>query len=329
MRKSMTVIALACLFGGGNAMATTLYSDQMTSGAGWGINSFGDGDHLATFGYDYSADGIAEAPNSQGGDTATRGLKMQANLNVPMAAAGFTVYPLGQNFTGTYQLRFDAWMNYDNDERLNGASAGTTEFIGGGVGYDNVTADIGSGVQNIATGDGGSSSDWRVYEDGTIVDPSGMAAGSRNASDPYYVDFLPGQIPPGAQGQPAEAGADGAPGFQWITWLFTVTNDGGVTSTVDIDIMNMDGDFLRIVSVDCLDATLCTNQGNIGLYYADLFTSVTARPDLTFGLIDNVFVVDGGDIIFNPNEVPEPGMLALFGLGAVGLGVARRRARRA
>ncbi|MCB1019596.1 MAG: PEP-CTERM sorting domain-containing protein [Bryobacterales bacterium] len=330
MKRILLTFGLVCLFSAGNLGATVFFLSNMESGAGWGVNSFGDGDHAATFGYDYSADGIPEAPHTMGGDAATTGLKLEANQSAPDSAAGFTVYPMGQSFSGNFQLRFDAWMSYDVNERVNGGASGTTEFLGGGVGYDSASADIGSGAQAIATGDGGSGNDWRVFKDGFFVPATAMPAGSRNGSDPYYSDFLPGVAPPAGQLQAAfDPGIVGSPGFQWITWLFTVVNNGVDVARVDIDIMKPGGESLRIASLDCLDttdsSTGCTSQGNISLFYADFFSSVTPRPDLTFGLIDNVIVTD--ELLTNPT-VPEPTSLTLFGLGLAGLIFAGRRSRK-
>ena len=51
-------------------------------------------------------------------------------------------------------------------------------------------------------------------------------------------------------------------------------------------------------------------DGNISIFYADFFTSITSKPELTFGIVDNVVVaeaipgdfdfdgdVDGGDFL--------------------------------
>lgn len=297
------------------AQADILYGpDQMTNAAGWGSNIGGDGDVGITFAYDYSADGIPEAPNSSVGDQAQLGLKMEANNGDGTgAAAYFTAYPLGQNFSGIHQLRFDAWMNFEI------GGSGTTEFLGGGVGYDGVTADIASGAQAMATGEGGSSNDWRAFKSPPqfFIPDADMAAGTHQGSDPYYADFLPAVAPPAAQGQ-AGVGVAGSPSFQWITWVFTSINTPGGVNRVMVDIEKPDSSTLRIVDIDCNDtsdgSSGCDSEGNISLFYADFFSSVSPRPDLTFGLVDNVVVSD----------VPEPGTLALLGLGALAL-VRRRR----
>lgn len=285
----------ACSFFGFTASAQ-LFRDQMNNGAAWGVNSSGS-DYLATFNYDYSANGIPEAPHSLGADIATRGLKMEANLVTPADVQFFTAYPLGQNFSGSYQLRFDAWMNY--------SSSATTEFMGGGIGYDNVTADVASGAQAIVTGDGGSTDDWRALKDGFYVPPGDMAAGTRSNADPYYANFLPS----------VNGSIAGAPGKQWITWEFNVEGN-----EVSIFIEKPNGDRLELISYNKTDtsdgSSGIATDGNISLFYADFFTSVAPADGLTFGLVDNVIVT----------PVPEPSTIALGLMGGLAfLGAAARR----
>ena len=306
----VTMVGLMVMGSGGTALGAELFHDQMTSGLGWGANATGI-DYAATFGYDYSADFIPEAPNSAGGDAATTGLKLEANLTAG-AGSSVTLYPLAKNFTGDYRLRFDVWCNYDADEHINGSSAATTEFIGGGIGYDGVTADAASGYQMIATGDGGSGSDWRAFADGAFLDAADMAGGDRNGFAAYYSDFLPGVAPPGGQSQTAfPPGSAGSPGFQWITMEYA--NFGGI---VTVSIEKPDASRLTIVTFDTADYPLVGTDGNISLFYADFFSSVTPRPDLTFGLIDNVVV----------DDVPAPGTpLALGALASAAMCRRRRR----
>lgn len=250
----------------------------MTSGTSWGVNASGS-DYAATFGYDYSANSIPEAPNSRIGDAATSGLKLEANISSGTAQF-FTLYPMGQDFTGSYQLRFDAWMNY--------GTSGTTEFLGGGIGYNNSDADLTSGVEAIATGDGGSSQDWRAFDNGTYY-PLGNGSGSP------YVDFLPS----------VNGSVAGSPGFQWITWEFDV-----VGGDVSIFIEKPDASRLELTSLSS-----SATDGNISLFYADFFSSIASPTSDTFGLIDNVTVT----------AIPEPTTVALALLGFAGLAVLRRR----
>jgi len=264
-------------------VSAQLFQDQMNNPAGWGVNA-ATADYLATFNYDYGANGISEAPNTQGGDAATRGLKLEANL-FDAAISFFTVYPIGQNFTGSYQLRFDAWMNY--------GTAGTTEFLGGGIAYNNTDADLTSGAQAIATGDGGSAQDWRAF-DGVGGSTTYFPLG--NGSSEPYVSFLPS----------VNGSVAGSPGFQWITWEFNAFE-----GNVSIFIEKPDSSRLQLTSFTPTAGT----DGNISLFYADFFTSLGDPASETFGIIDNVVVT----------AIPEPTTGVLAMIGVVGLWIARRR----
>ena len=293
------------------AASAALFRDQMNNGASWGSNVSGV-DTSYAFNYDYSADGIPEAPHSLGSDDATRGVKMEANLvvgpNDPETGEFLTLYPLGQNFTGDHVLRFDAWMNYPIGSDF------STEFLGGGIGYDNVTADAASGAQAIATGDGGSGSDWRAFKSPPqfFIPAADMAGGTRQGSDPYYADFLPPVSPPAAQGQ-AGRGFAGSPSFQWLTWEFAVKGND-----VSIYVEKPNGARLKIVSYDKTDTSDgsagVNTDGNISLFYADFFSSVSDGPAFQFGIINNVVV-----------GVPEPASIVLLGMLVVGLACVRNR----
>jgi hypothetical protein len=300
---------VAMLMASTSSAATILFRDQMTDAAPWGVNVGGSGDVAYTFDYAYDLLRIPEAPNTQVGDAATRGVKLEANPNSPGTVDFFSLYPTGQDFTGSYRLRFDAWQNFEVD------GSGTTEFLGGGIGYDNVTADIASGAQAMSTGDGGSSNDWRAFKSPPqfFIPDADMAAGTQQGSDPYYADFLPAV--PAAQGQ-AGTSVAGSPGFQWITWDIAVAGD-----SVTINIEKPDASRLLIVEYDKTDTSDgsagVSTDGNISLFYADFFDSVSTNPALAFGMIDNVEVT----------RIPEPTTLGLVGLAALALGAGVRRRR--
>ncbi|CAN0346714.1 unnamed protein product, partial [Ectocarpus sp. 4 AP-2014] len=237
----------------------------------------------------------------------TTGVKLEANLASPTGGENFVIYPLGENFTGNYQLRFDAWMNIDLDAFYNNGAAGTTEFIGGGLGYDDTADGIGPGAQMLATGDGGSGSDWRIFMEGSFLGTNEMVAGTRNGFDPYYSDYLLEVLPPAGQAQTyvgPEGSVAGSTAFQWVTFQITTAN--GVAGFF---IEKPGGDLLPIAA----SGRPYTSDGNIGLVYADFFSSVAANPSLQFGLIDNVEVT----------AIPEPSSLLLV-TGALAAAIRRR-----
>jgi len=322
MKRMLFLLGATCSVAilSGDASAQ-LFRDQMIDAGAWGINQ-SSSDNTATFAYDYSADGIPEAPNSQGGDASTQGVKLESNNTDFLDASGefMTLYPLGQNFTGKYQLKFDAWQNYSTFDRENDGGAGTTEFLGGGIGYDNVSADVGSGHVLISTSEGGSGSDYRGFKGTTFIDHADMASGNRNATccgpTGQYETLFPGGsgVPPASQGQtgtPNESRA-GSSSFQWFT--HTISVDG---NEVRHQMTNKDGLRRNILAYDTtvLDAAnVVPTDGNIMLFYADFFSSVSPSAGVTFGIVDNVSV-----------GVPEPASILMLGMGSACLTLVRRR----
>lgn len=312
--KSTLMIAALCFVVSTIEARGALFSDSLDDpnalGTTWGKNA-SSSDHTSTFGYDYSADGIPEAPNNLGG-AATTGVKLEANnTDFVDSVEFFTLYPIGQNFTGKYQLRFDAWQNYSTFDREQDGGAGTTEFLGGGIGYDNTSADVGAGHQIISTNEGGSGSDYRAFKGGYFLANGDMACGSRNAtgcgnSGPYERLFPNGSgVPPVSQGQTGvpNENRDGSSAFQWFTHIISV--DG---NEVRHQMTNDSGTRRNIVIYDTtvLDPNnVVATDGNISIFYADFFSSISPSANVTFGLVDNVVV-----------SVPEPAsaMLSMGGL---------------
>lgn len=301
----------------------SLFSDAFdgNSTANWAVNSTAGNNPVNLF-FDYSTIGIPSAPNSLGGTT--YGVKMQANLSGGVRG-GASISPLGQSFSGDYQLRFDMWLNFNGP--FPGGGSGSTQAGGGGLGTAGTTAQWGGSVQDSVhfstTGDGGATVDFNAYSSavlsdsgnstrGGYLDASGVwAAGtvsSRNGNNAYYAQFG-GASAPAAQlslySQQSGLTALGAVGMSWHDVAITKI---GNTITYSID-------NLLIATVNASSVTL--GGGNILLNYYDTNNGSSTDPNaaaLAFGLYDNVRVI----------AVPEPSSLALVGLGGLAL-LARRR----
>ncbi|MEZ5163445.1 MAG: PEP-CTERM sorting domain-containing protein [Fimbriimonadaceae bacterium] len=278
------------------------------------------GDHSggeADFFFDYSTVGIPIAPNSNG---TTRGLKMIANLGTGTFSA-VTVNPLDFAVTGDYTMRWDMWMNSVGPFPAGGS--GSTQLSGGGVGGVNDLNWWGASFDSFAvaaTGDGGSSLDYRMYaNDGGpgapvqgstgsyAADPTGANGNAGlNAGDPYYAGFQ-GTVPAAQLGMfPNQTGAPqvGAQAFAWRRWEINKTGDL-FTWSIDGTVI---GSFEKAT----------TAGENIFFAQSDINAGSSSDANaeaLLFGLVDNV------EVELTP--VPEPGTMAvLAGLGALAL---RRR----
>lgn len=281
--------------------------------ADWTVNDPGLSDILADFHYDYSAIGVPPAP----GGSSTRGLKMTAN-NTGGVFSGFSVSPTGQKFHGAFQVKFNLWQNYAGPVGPGGN--GTTQLSTFGIWTSGTTpfwpgAAVKESVVFAATLDGGSASDYRAYSSAAPTSYAGgnpvyqAPGGAINESDSYYVDAFPPSSAPAAQLAlfPGQTGSTD-PGEISFAWReVTIDNkDGWVTWSVD---------GLPIARVD-LD-TVSLGGGNILFGHADTNAGSSTDPNdtlLNITLIDNIRVW----------QIPEPGSVALFGLGLPGL-LRRRR----
>jgi len=310
------VLALAL---SGPCWAVSLYSEnfEVDPTANWTVNN-GPSDEAHNFFFDYSSVGIPSAPNSGG---TTHGMKLQANL-VNGIFSGMSVSPTGQSFTGDYTVTFDWWANSNGP--FPGGGSGSTNLSTFGIGTVGNTAQWPGGTTDsvwfAATGDGGSSADYRAYStaaptsysDGDSV----YAAPSRNASDPYYAGF-------GSVGAPAaqillfpqqtgviQAGAAG------MAWHQVVIAKSGNTASWSVD-------GLPIATIDLNTVTL--SGTNIFFGHSDINATSSTDfndSDLLFTLVDNI------EVTSNTNGVvPEPltAATAVMGLVAVGSAVLRRR----
>ncbi len=272
-----------------------LFTSTLDDGTGWGIVANEDTDF--TFGFDYSPFGIPPAPNGTG----TTGLRMAANLVDPGAPAGISAYPEGLDLSGQYQVQVDFWLNFNS-------SGGTTEFGGGFVGFDPTAGSPYSGAGFLGDTDGDTGADYRLYKDGNLQDiASGQyAIPSNDNVDPVLQAQFPGQTTPAAQGDAAVfnptnvivTAPNGTLGYGWHTLTIDVDSGAG-TAKVAID------DFdIGTINSNVGDPVSLT--GPFALTFADLFNSVSTKPEFSFGVFDNVVVT----------QIPEPSsaLLALCGL---------------
>ena len=325
--KAMTLAAAcsAALLGlSGTASAAVLFDEdfEVDPTANWTVNDPGLSDTVANFFYDYSAIGIASAPNGAG----TRGLKMTAN-NAGGVFSGFSVSPTGQSFAGDYQLKFDLWQNYVGP--LGPGGSGTTQLSTFGIGTAGDVAFWPGAATKESVGfavtlDGGSASDYRAYSSAA---PTSYAAGNAvytapggaiNGSDAYYAGFG-GETAPAAQLAlfPGQTGSTDA-GETAFAWREVVIDVSGDLATWFID-------GLEIAQVDVSALTL--GGGNILFGHSDTNAGSSTDPNdalLNITLIDNIRV-ETADV----SDVPAPASGMLAGLAVLGLlGFRRRRAAR-
>lgn len=313
--KTLALLGSAALMAQ-SSFGQIVYSDNfdVDSTANWTING-GPSDEAVNIFFDYSTVGIPSAPNSGG---TTRGVKMQANQSSGIFG-GVSASPIGQSFSGNYELRLDMWLNFNGPAPVGGS--GSTQLGGAGIGTAGGTAQWPGGAQDsvwfAAVGDGNSSSDYRAYSSlapTSYTAPSGVyAAGTgtspdaRNHNHPYYSGFGGVSAPAAQLGlYPQQTGTTlvGSFGFEW--------HDVSILKIGNTITWSIDG--LLIATVDATTATL--GGGNILLVYSDSNTSSSSDVNdvnLLFGLYDNVRVT-----------VPEPSAFALVGLSGLAL-LARRR----
>lgn len=296
--------------------ASAQYFDDfdIDSSANWTTNKSHTNTHASTYAYDYSALGIASAPGSAGGTT--KGLRLQANLADGISTSGLSVSPNGFGVSTDFVMTADVYMSYiasgSGSTQLGFIGWGTTGTTAQWLGQSASTRDS---VFFGATPDGGSSADYRAYSNTA----AGLAsytdaatsngnpvyfAGSRNSSNAYYTTAFPSHAIPAPQSGTVPAGAVG---HAWRVWrLERAGND--LTFRIDGNL---------IATVSLLEAGLTTSsQGNILLGLCDTNAGVAVDPSgFNSMIVDNVRV----------QAVPEPGTMAVLGLGIAALLRKRRK----
>lgn len=276
-----------------------LFSDDfngVNSSSLWAVNLDDPTSGFVEFNWDYSTFGIPVAPGTT--DGSTLGLRMRCG-NTTLDIDGLSLSPLNGNFTGNYRLKFDLWINYNGP--MPDGGPGSTQNFDAGVGttgdqvvwFNGVFADCvwftttGDGADGDADGDytaflGANQlkDDTGFYAAGTGVGPN---TGLRNSANSFYA-LWGGQTAPAAQlalfptNQTGVANIGNA-GMAWHTVVITKAGD-----TVKWQI---DGVTICTVTND-----LSLLSTNVFVGYQDKFASgnLSNRPELSFGLVDNLKV---------------------------------------
>jgi hypothetical protein len=290
-----------------------------TPAAAWNVNASTANDR-AVFLFDYGTLGIPSAPRS---GSSHIGVMLQANRPVGAGAlSGVSISPVGQHFTGDYEVRYDLWQNFPGPFPAGGT--GSTQLTGAGImtaGNVATFAGAGDGLWFAATGDGGSTLDYRGYVKGanqsTTSTAVNYAAGSQAESAAYYNTFGNVSAPPAAQltlnPTPTGNTAVGSLGMAW--------HDVRITKIGNTVTWAVDGKLIATADIAAAQGVAGSAFGGDNILFAqadiNATQTTTALDPLLFGLIDNVTVV---------TVVPEPSTYALMGTGALLLLARARRA---
>jgi hypothetical protein len=311
MNRIAVFAGVSVLLASSMAMAATLYSEnfEVDHSANWTVNKYSGIDEAHDMFFDYSTVGIPAAPSGTG----TRGMKLQAHLTTGTALAGMTASPTGQSFTGNYTVSFDWWESFYGPAPYGDAQAHNLGTFG--VGTSGTKAQYPGGAMDsvwfAATGDGGSTADWRAYAPGHAsgyVDGDPVyEATTRDSANAYYSGFGNASAPAAqvALYPDVQTGttAVGSAGWAWHQ-VDIEMKDGIATWTVD---------GLLIATVDSSAMTL--GGSNIFFGHSDINGTISTNANasaLLFTLIDNIVVT------------PEPASLSLLAIGSLAL-LRRRR----
>ncbi len=318
--KALTLLTFGVVAGLTSVAHADFFEDFDTdTSANWiKLTSNDPANHEASFSFEYFADRgatpgfrIPSAPGSTGGTT--KGLRLRTNTFLG-AISGISASPVGQAFTGNFDLTADIWLNYFGPGPL-GAS-GTTQLANMGWGTAGTTAQTNQNnafnrdsVFFSTTLDGGSNFDYRAhaldsrftlangyyYAAGTAaggaaneipgIYAAGDAVGNLNASNVYYSTAFPAEPLLAAQAAtyPSQTGTTGpgSTGFKWRAWK--LEKRGNIMKWY------IDGVLLATV-----DLSFCTvaSEPNLLIGMMDSNNGSAVDPDgLNSMIVDNIRVV--------------------------------------
>ena len=319
--KALSFLAFGAAFGLATVARADFFEDFDTDTSASWITLQSDNNavnHEATFSWDYFNDNgaalgfkIPSAPNSVGGTT--KGLRMRTNISAGLIS-GLSASPIGQAFTGSFDLTADVWINYLGPGPAGGS--GTTQLANMGWGTDGITAQTNQNslatrdsVFFSTTLDGGSAIDYRAhakdsrftlangyyYAAGTAagnaaneipgIYAAGNGVGNLNNSNAYYTTAFPSEPLLAAQAvnYPTQTGTTnaGSTGFKWRVWKLEKRGD--------ILKWYIDGVLLATV-----DLTFCTVGSNPNLLVGMMDTnngSATDPTGLNSMIVDNLRLV--------------------------------------
>lgn len=275
--------------------------------------------------FDYSTAGIPLAPNST--NSTTRALKMSANLSGGIFG-GVSVSPLNFGITDNFDMRFDAWFNFNGP--FPGGGNGSTQVGGAGYGTAGTNVQVAGAVLDSiiigGTADGGSSADYRVYtpfhsvsyQDGDFRigadgGPAPVNHGDPNSgyvytrtnrnAQPAYEALFPAQRCPTNQVQlyPQQTnsvgGVSGVPGTANPGTLAFKWHDVSLKKLGNTITYSINGQL--IATVDVNDAGALGGTNILFNHYDINATSSTDPNDsnLIFTLIDNVRITNYANVI--------------------------------
>jgi len=245
--------------------------------------------------YDYSGLGIGPAPNTRNGSTIGLYAAVNKTDATPLGSAGINFYPIGQNFSGDYALRFDMYLSFGATSTTEHALLGINHS---GTKTNRASQSVDAG-NSTAGGDGfwvgivTDASNLRDYSGYTYLTPTGLPTVMVNRA----ASTLTGQI----TSPPYEFA--GSPSSRVNNRSWAEVELGQVGNLITLKVND--------IAIWAHQNTNSFTSGNVMIGMNDQFDSVGAVQ--TFVVFDNVRVVNlSTDIEITGVELSASGIRILF-----------------